>query len=503
MPVSVVQAFAHAQKVKLEKDGVVLENSTLSLEERAALLIGRKWRTRVQNRRALDRARLIERLQLEKSVKNGIARMIFFLCVFFFNLLLTQVDVTPLFKLQLRDNIRTTLNLDAFDAIQTLGELRDFIPTVGMNIKTYAVSRNERYLDPFSMRLLNERTTFNGPLSLFTPFRIDGAEFTLVAWVEVLPGIDLSSVNRIPILRKPMQTDTSLTCWGWFHSPEFRFGAHDFHSLNLKEVEASVSAGLALEHGLTHEVLVSKGGIFTFYRNGKEVVSMPTPRAVTDCDGDVVLLGSTSIALSSVSFYARAFQFNEVAEMYVGGQPLSELATGSTLPLLRVDSSSQIMDKISSSADQTTDVMTQVQDQTIYNTVLSMSPATDSTSLKDNEILHPPDNADATLIPDEKKQLLLPAFGLKLWQAGGKKTLEARGNIRAARLWHNDTSQKSYWPMLQGPVFMHRLPTDHLAIDLPFDIHQNAPGLTLNFWCQPLRVSQSDTGSVWLYRYYF
>ena len=387
---SVVQAFAHAQRVKLEKDGVVRENSTLSPEERAALLIGRKYRTRVQNRRALDRARLIERLRLEKSVKNGIARMIFFLSVFFFNLLLTQVDVTPLFKLQLRDNIRKTLNLDAFDAIQTLGELRDFIPTVGMNIKTYAVSRNKRYLDPFSMRLLSERTTFTGPLSLFTPFRIDGAEFTLVAWVEVLPGIDPSSVNRIPILRKPMQTDTALTCWGWFHAPEFRFGAHDFHSLDPTEREASVSAELPLKPGLTHEVLVSKGGIFTFYRNGEEVVSMPTPRAVTDCDGDVVLLGSTSIALSSVSFYARAFQFNEVAEMYTGGQPLSELATGSTLPLLLVDSSSQITDRIRSSTDQTADVIGDVKDQTLYNTVLFMSQSTEGVILEDNEILHPP-----------------------------------------------------------------------------------------------------------------
>jgi len=87
------------------------------------------------------------------------------------------------------------------------------------------------------------------------------------------PCVDLSSVNRIPILRKSMQTDTSLTCWGWFYSPEFRFGAHDFHSLNLKEVEASVSAGLPLQHGLTHEVLVSKGGTFTFYRNEQKVVS--------------------------------------------------------------------------------------------------------------------------------------------------------------------------------------------------------------------------------------
>ena len=166
------------------------------------------------------------------------------------------------------------------------------------------------------------------------------------------------------------------------------------------------------------------------------------------------------------------------------------------------------MDKISSSAEQTADVITQTKVQTIYNTVLSMSPPTDSTSLEDNEILHPPDNADATMIPNENKASLLPAFGRKLWQAGGYKTLETTGNMSTARSWRTDTSEKSYWPMLQGPVFMHRLP-DHFSIDdvtmldMPFDIPQNVPGVTLNFWFQPLRVNQSDSFTLMLYRYSF
>ena len=109
MPVSVVQAFAHAQKVKHEQHGVGCDyfaGSTLSPQERAALLIGRKWWSYAQNRRALHRERLIEHLLLEKSVKTGIARMVFFLCVFFFNLLLTSVDVNPEYKLQLRSTFK-------------------------------------------------------------------------------------------------------------------------------------------------------------------------------------------------------------------------------------------------------------------------------------------------------------------------------------------------------------------------------------------------------------
>jgi hypothetical protein len=86
----------------------------------------------------------------------------------------------------------------------------------------------------------------------------------------------------------------------------------DFHSLNPKELEASVKADLVLKPGLTHEVMVAKGGMFTFYRNGVVVKSVPSPRPVTDCDGEVVLLGHPSIALASVNFYARGLQANEV-----------------------------------------------------------------------------------------------------------------------------------------------------------------------------------------------
>ena len=34
--------------------------------------------------------------------------MLFFLCIFFFNMLLTYVDVPPEYKLEIRTNIRST-----------------------------------------------------------------------------------------------------------------------------------------------------------------------------------------------------------------------------------------------------------------------------------------------------------------------------------------------------------------------------------------------------------
>ena len=75
-------------------------------ESRSVFIIGRKWRSIKEKQTALSRTRLIERLELEGSVKVGVIRMVLFLCVFFFNLLLTSIDVSPEFKLQLRTNIR-------------------------------------------------------------------------------------------------------------------------------------------------------------------------------------------------------------------------------------------------------------------------------------------------------------------------------------------------------------------------------------------------------------
>jgi len=310
--------------------------------------------------------------------------------------------------------------------------------------------------------------------------------------VEVLPGVDPSSVLRIPILRKPLQTDTSLTCWGWFQAPEFRFGAHDFHSLNPTEKEASVSAELPLKLGLTHEVLVSKGGIFTFYRNGEKVVSISTPRAVTDCDDDIVLLGSTSIALSSVSFYARALQPNEVAEMYVGGQPLSELATGSVLSQPIVDSTAQVMAKVDSSADSIDQSLDKAQDQTIYNTVLSMSSS--SLPIEEDEMLHPIDEAGATVLPNARMGIDLPKWGQLLWQKGGSKTAADEEIRKKHRTWKNDSkvSSKAFYTIVQGPIFNENPSPMNLIHDFPFDVPNNSPGVTFNFWFQPLMIDQAD-----------
>ena len=171
-----------------------------------------------------------------------------------------------------------------------------------------------------------------------------------------------------------------------------------------------MSAGLTLEKGLTHEVLVYKGGNFTFYRNGAMVASVPTPRAITDCAGDAVMLGDSAVALASVSFYGRALAANEITEMFVGGQPLSELATGSVLPQFEFDSTTQLMATVQSSGDSVEQTVGEARDQTIHNTVLSMAAST--VPVAENTVLHPPDNAGATSEFDPRSLARASSFAL-------------------------------------------------------------------------------------------
>ena len=72
---SVPQVWKHAIEASQERrEGPPgdqrIGGTSFTPEERAALLIGRRWRARAALRTALSRSRLIERLQLESSVTS-------------------------------------------------------------------------------------------------------------------------------------------------------------------------------------------------------------------------------------------------------------------------------------------------------------------------------------------------------------------------------------------------------------------------------------------------
>ena len=58
---------------------------------------------------------------------------------------------------------RSSLDLDAFDAISTLESLRAFIPELGSRIKTFAASSSNRYRDPNSFRLARTHARTHTP----------------------------------------------------------------------------------------------------------------------------------------------------------------------------------------------------------------------------------------------------------------------------------------------------------------------------------------------------
>ena len=72
--------------------------------------------------------------------------MLFFLCIFFFNMLLTYVDVPPEYKLEIRTNIRSTARPPTPRAVQTglLGECaRHSISVInaGCHVRAWGVSK--------------------------------------------------------------------------------------------------------------------------------------------------------------------------------------------------------------------------------------------------------------------------------------------------------------------------------------------------------------------------
>ena len=72
---------------------------------------------------------------------------------------------------------------------------------------------------------------FSAPEAMTTlTLPIATRSFTLTAWVRD-NGMALGSSQ--PLVRKPLTTNPSHSCWAWYYPAIFKFGAHDFHSVLL------------------------------------------------------------------------------------------------------------------------------------------------------------------------------------------------------------------------------------------------------------------------------
>jgi len=81
-----------------------------------------------------------------------------------------------------------------------------------------------------------------------------------------------------------------------------------------------------------------------------------------------------------------------------------------------------------------------------------------------------------------------------LWEGADFKTAEYEGSRKKQRTWKNDTkvSSKPYFTIVEGPIFNENLSPMNLVHDFLYDVPNNAPGVTFNFWFQSLMINQSD-----------
>ena len=229
--------------------------------------------------------------------------------------------------------LKDTLGLDDFLNMQDLESIKTFLSEFSARIKAYSVSGTNRIPDQTAVQIVADSLSLHSSMPLLTVNpAVENAEFTFCSWVRSVPVS-----HPVPLLRKPLPKDPDLSCWGWYYPSQFRYGAHDYHTSDTGgPLEVTVDAEEGDVPEFSHEAVVARRGILTFYRNGQQIgSSVVLPRPITNCLS-TVQLGSAGLEMSSTKFYPRALMINELADIYAGGAPLSEIATSSVLQVYAV-----------------------------------------------------------------------------------------------------------------------------------------------------------------------
>eukprot|EP00281_Chroomonas_sp_CCMP1168_P015347 CAMPEP_0206217650 /NCGR_PEP_ID=MMETSP0047_2-20121206/3386_1 /ASSEMBLY_ACC=CAM_ASM_000192 /TAXON_ID=195065 /ORGANISM="Chroomonas mesostigmatica_cf, Strain CCMP1168" /LENGTH=491 /DNA_ID=CAMNT_0053640115 /DNA_START=218 /DNA_END=1690 /DNA_ORIENTATION=+ len=321
----------------------------LDQESYSAGVIGRWYRRRAMHKGPfLSKELLAQRLDLEDMIFTGMARLVLFCLMFLLLYIGSSTGVSAGEKLQINTLITSTLELDEWRAVATLEELRDALPRISARIKDFSASSSERFQNHQKVQLIGRERYFAAPTlepGLFLP--VMRGEFTMTAWVQPEPS---HSTTR-SLIRKYTRANSGLDCWGWYHPNVFKFGAHDFHSLEMatdwQEVVTLPLGGLRrlIKESLSHQAIVVANRTITFYYDGKKKGTVPLPRDLTDCTGKIEI-GGEDLSLSAFNFYPNALEDHQILEIYERGQPLSELATGSFLRPRNEDAFRELDEKI-------------------------------------------------------------------------------------------------------------------------------------------------------------
>ena len=238
-------------------------------EEWAGNLLAKAWNRRDQLQNKLIKSKLESRLDLENSLIYGMLRLILFCSIFYLMVDVTSYGTPSTDKRAISLLLTDTLGLEDFLSINDLQGIKAFLPAFSQSIKIYSISGSSRFPDDAAVQIVPDTITLHSssPLLNVDP-AVENAAFTLCSWVRAEPF-----ALGAPLLRKPLPMNPDLSCWGWFYPSQFRYGAHDFHSVvanNRMEVVIDAYDASSLP-AFSHEALVAQGPTLRFYRNGRQV----------------------------------------------------------------------------------------------------------------------------------------------------------------------------------------------------------------------------------------
>jgi hypothetical protein len=192
------------------------------------------------------------------------------------------------------------------------------------------------------------------------------------------------------------------------------------------------------------------------------------PRPITNCLGTVEL-GADGLELSAAKFYPRALATNELADIYAGGAPLSEIATSTVLRTTTEDSFAGLQFSTAASAAGTAETLATENARTAASLLVSKRALGENDDVRDAALYLIDESPAAPLFLAPDIASLLPPRELARWIAQGSltaavspatapnqtSTTAAAGQIAPlVEAWRNETRMGLYWSMWDGALYV-------------------------------------------------
>ncbi len=179
---------------------------------------------------------------------------------------------------------------------------------------------------------------------------------------------------------------------------------------------------------------------------------MQLPRPITNCIGTVEL-GADGLELSAAKFYPRALLPNELADIYAGGAPLSEIATSAVLRVNDEDPFAQLKHAAAASQDGTAEALDAENARTAASLLISKRALAEGDDAREASLYTADDSPPAPLALAPEMATLLPPREQARWLAqGGPANL----STALAETWRNETARRigTYWAMWDGSLYV-------------------------------------------------